>query len=319
MVRFLMIYLQNKCRFHYRELFKAEKWNIAIIHQPVADCLSPQGLHSPSWLPPRPSHEYAADPYGMVHGETMRIFFESYDYRKAMGILSTCSLNTDLQLLEPHREALSGPCHLSYPFLIQYDDQWYCTPESAGNNRVDIFRVDPEKAEMAFEKTLIEGVDAVDPTVFFYDGFWWIFYTRKHLSDTHLYISYSKELKGPFLPHANNPVKSDVRSSRPAGTPFIIEGDGLYRPAQDCSETYGGRISIMKIIKITPGEFCEIQVATIGPFKNTSYSKGIHTLAPLGDMTLVDGKRFVFDWFHFKRNLQRKLRKLTGSGMPLEP
>jgi hypothetical protein len=36
-------------------------------------------------------------------------------------------------------------------------------------------------------------------------------------------------------------------------------------------------------------------------------------------MTLVDGKKFVFDWFYFKRNLQRKLKKLSGSGMPFEP
>ena len=38
-------------------------------------------------------------------------------------------------------------------------------------------------------------------------------------------------------------VKTDVRSARPAGTPFVYQGE-LYRPAQDCSRTYGGSIVI---------------------------------------------------------------------------
>ncbi len=45
-------------------------------------------------------------------------------------------------------------------------------------------------------------------------------------------------LEGPWEPHRRNPVKCDVRGSRPAGTPFVHGGE-LYRPAQDGSKRYG--------------------------------------------------------------------------------
>src|SRR5213596_456309 len=55
---------------------------------------------------------------------------------------------------------------------------------------------------------------------------------------------------GPWRPHPGNPVKVDVRSSRPAGGPFLFGGN-LYRPAQDCSRTYGGGITINRVTHLS--------------------------------------------------------------------
>ena len=120
---------------------------------------------------------------------------------------------------------------------------------------------------------------------------------------------YAREIFGPYTAHQANPVKTDIRSSRPAGTPFYHNGY-LYRPAQDCSVTYGGSIIINKINKLSPHEFDESVVKIIEPFKDTIYNKGIHTIAYAGDYTLVDGKRFTFIYDNYKFQLRRKINKL---------
>jgi hypothetical protein len=89
------------------------------------------------------------------------------------------------------------------------------------------------------------------------------------------------------------PAKIDVRSSRPAGTPF--EHDGiLYRPAQDCSEFYGGRVIINRVNTLTPIDFAEEPVAVIDPYRDGPYSDGIHTLSGAAGAVVVDGMRRVF-------------------------
>ncbi len=103
-------------------------------------------------------------------------------------------------------------------------------------------------------------------------------------------IWYADDLLGPWRPHDGNPVKTDVRSSRSAGTPFAHEGH-LYRPTQDCSRTYGARVVLNRVNKLTPEEFVEEAVREISPI--APYSDGVHTLSSCGEMTLIDGKRVV--------------------------
>ena len=111
-------------------------------------------------------------------------------------------------------------------------------------------------------------------------------------------------------PHALNPVKMDVRSARPAGTPFIHKGV-LYRPAQDCSNAYGGRIAINRVNRLTATEFDEETVKFIEPFIDGPFPDGIHTLSAVGDITLVDGKRERFIWQAFIRSRSAARRSRT--------
>jgi hypothetical protein len=108
-----------------------------------------------------------------------------------------------------------------------------------------------------------------------------------------LYIWHAPDLLGPWEPHAANPVKVDLGSARPAGTPFAYRGD-LYRPAQDCSRTYGGRVVINRILRLTPTDFQEELIAYVEPITDSPYVAGLHTLSSFGDLTLIDGKRFTF-------------------------
>jgi len=131
----------------------------------------------------------------------------------------------------------------------------------------------------------------VDTSIFHFDGRWWL--TCTNLDDgpwEKLFIWHADDLTGSWRPHRANPVKIDRRSSRPAGTPFLHEGT-LYRPAQDCSKSYGQSVVINRIRRLTTEEFEEEEVAYVKPFQ-PPYLEGLHTLSSIDGMTLIDGKRF---------------------------
>ena len=90
-------------------------------------------------------------------------------------------------------------------------------------------------------------------------------------------------------------MKTDVRSARPGGLPFVHEG-ALYRPAQDCSRSYGWRISVQRVARLTPTEFAEETAAVLEAAPDSPFPDGRHALTPVGDVVLIDGRRTVFVW-----------------------
>jgi len=198
-------------------------------------------------------------------------------------------------LLRDAAVAIERGVHLSYPFIIEDQGVVYCIPESRATGELHLYRARRLPHEWEHAATLLSDVDAIDPTVFRHDGRWWLMFVSKD-PRTHtelLKIYHAPALTGPWESHANNPVKADVHTTRPGGTPFECDGE-LYRPVQDCGETYGRRVLINRITKLTPVEFTEETVSAVEPPQGTPWNRGLHTLSALGDWTLIDAKRFVF-------------------------
>jgi hypothetical protein len=134
-------------------------------------------------------------------------------------------------------------------------------------------------------------VHVVDPTIFRLSDRWWLFCADpppRHTSTLHAY--FADVLEGPWTAHPLNPLKRDVASSRPAGRPFTI-GGRLYRPAQDCSETYGGAVNIMEILALTPVGFREAVALRLEPDATWPYPDGLHHLVVDGTTVYFDAKR----------------------------
>jgi hypothetical protein len=79
------------------------------------------------------------------------------------------------------------------------------------------------------------------------------------------------------------------------------------------TRTYGDKIHINKIEKLSPTEFSEKTIETIMPIENSNFYKGIHTINSDGKYTVIDGKRFIFISENFIFQLKRKLYKLFKS------
>lgn len=239
--------------------------------------------------------EYVADPFVVQHGEETYVFCERYYHGEKRGLVVSVALGDKAPHAEP---AIEEPYHLSYPHIFLYDDELYCIAESAAMRLVGLYRaVDfPNKWQQV--GTLLSGFRAADATLLRARGKWWLFCTGgekgpKFGDNTHLYIWFADDLNGTWSAHPRNPVKIDVRSARPAGQFFSKDGV-LYRPAQDCSRTYGGAISINRVDMLSETDFEETVVGTIRP-PLSGYNKGIHTISSSGSWCIVDAKRYIFN------------------------
>jgi hypothetical protein len=112
------------------------------------------------------------------------------------------------------------------------------------------------------------------------------------------------------MSHSRNPEKVDPSASRPAGAPFVFQGC-LYRPAQDCSRTYGGRVVLNRVTKLTATEFEEVAEVAAEPYADSDYPHGLHTLSAAGSVTLLDGKHMPFQRRFSERLLWRRFTQTT--------
>ncbi|GAJ98051.1 hypothetical protein [Geomicrobium sp. JCM 19055] len=295
----------------FQRLFREEYWNVGIVNVPIETMLSEPVPSSVSWIPSSTT-SYYADPFGLYEDEKVTVYMEEMKPYRVNGVVSRASYTREDQGVQYEEEAvLQQRNHLSYPYLFREYGDVYCVPETAGRNEVSLYRWCAESQCFAHEETLINNMKAIDSTLFYDGECWWLFCTvlkenrESHNSELHLF--YSDQLKSGWKPHPLNPVKIDSRSSRSAGTPFHVDGT-WYRPAQDCSVTYGGAVVFNKIITLTIEQYEEQVVTTITPCKESDFPDGIHTLSSVGPYTLLDGKCFRYHLFTpFRKWIQKTM------------
>lgn len=283
-----------------------EEWNVGIIYEPISvflECGATPKIH---WFPPPERGKYFADPFLVARNGKAYVFCEEFDYRIGKGKI----VSFDLTETPPRPEvALDLPIHVSYPYMLEHEGIIYCVPETSRAREIGLYRARNFPYDWRKVATLVSNFPGVDSTVFRFEGRWWLACSHSHRWET-LFLWHSGDLTGPWIPHEANPVKADIHSSRPAGTPFMHNG-WMYRPAQDCSSTYGGRIIINRVLVLTPTLFREKEVRTIEPQKEP-YPKGMHTISSASGVTAVDGKRFTYvkTAFELESNLKAQARYL---------
>ncbi len=311
MLLFLLQLFWNKIMFYYHELFSAEIWNVGLIISPMQEIALGEKQILPrdiTWLRQFGRGKYLADPFGFIEYGMLHILVEDYSYLKQQASISEVIWDCTRNSFSVPITTIEGHRHLSYPFIVKDNKNIYCVPESFREGNVGLYKRNFSEEAFIEERILVGNINAVDPTLFQYGDHWWLFFTTRPYSATHLYIYYADNFFGDYRPHVMNPVKIDIRSSRPAGTPFIRDGV-LYRPSQDCSRTYGGRVNINKVLKLTPDEFEEVSVGVVEPIKGTPFPKALHTISGVGEFTLIDGKCYRFNYYHFLNQLRRKLSR----------
>ncbi|HZO24249.1 MAG TPA: hypothetical protein VFB37_17285 [Steroidobacteraceae bacterium] len=303
----------------YHALFTHTQWNVGIVEQPITAFVNGARPTSVRWLPAPKRNEFRADPFGVLRDGHLTILLEDFSYISNRGTISATqpAAGTTVPVTIGPQPAV----HLSYPYLIEVEGRLYCMPEAHEAREVVLYEVKRFPDDWArVARFPIETV-IVDATLFRHEDRWWIAGsepgTKGASSELHLW--YAPAIEGPWTAHPGNPVKIDIRSARPAGTPFYRDGQ-LYRPAQDCSRSYGGRVSINHVLALTPTAFQEVVVATVEPAATGLFREGIHTLSSVGAITLIDGKRTLFVPEEFQRNarhfLRQALRRLGVSSKP---
>jgi hypothetical protein len=278
-----------------------QEWNVGVarvtledlVHQPPGSVQTLQP--HVDWLPKPWFVRYQADPCLLDDGDRVFIYYEEVPFGSSKGRLRAGGFRAGGtgRLGEP---MIRLPHHAAYPFVFRHGDTFYCTPEMAASRSVVLFSAETPVGPWSRHSVLLQGVQALDSTVFFFGDRWWLFCTvisdgrgdRGHWDN--LYIWHGPEPWGPWEPHRLQPAKEDLRSARPAGRPFVLD-DVLYRPAQDCWPWYGARVVINRIITLTPDDFVEEPCCYLEPEQDSQYGRGLHTLAFAGGLIVVDGLR----------------------------
>jgi hypothetical protein len=304
MVRFLARQAGRAVGVRARGVTRADVWTVGVVTGVVVGAGGVE-VGPVEWLPELKSSGYLADPFPATRAGRTAILVEEFDEATNRGTIS--ALERDDRGWQLHSAVLDPGVHASYPYLVEHDGELYCIPETWQARRVDIWRCDAFPTAWSRAGTLLEGSAVVDPTLVHHDGRWWLLGTLKDDEpDTKLHAWSARELLGPYEPHPLNPVKIDVTSSRPAGTPFVVDGV-CYRPAQDCSTSYGGGVVLNRVVALDERGLVEETVGRIDTGAGR-YESGTHTLASGGDMWVVDGRRYGVNRHRMLREARARLR-----------
>jgi len=288
----------------FRKAVHTDFWHIGIMDAPIASVLTSPMPRTVRWIKGPAGTVYHADPFS--HPEVPdEIWCERYDYATHHGVLERMRLTGGQ--LQPTGD-LYAPIHRSFPFMANLsgdrDNDWasdggydggnawaddaVAIPEASAGGQTVLYRLAPDGGLGEPIATL--PVPGIDPVLFRWQNRLWLALTRADLDNrSNLCLWHAPTPSGPWTPHTCNPVKLDVRSSRGGGTPFVHEGT-LYRPAQDCSRTYGGCVTVNRVLDLTPDTFREEVAAVVAPAPGWPAPHGLHTLSAFGDQTLFDAK-----------------------------
>jgi hypothetical protein len=236
-----------------------------------------------------PKDRFWADPFPILRDGRYYIFFEELPFASGKAHISAVEVAPDGTCSRPVR-VLERAYHLSYPFLIEQDGELFMVPETGRNRAVELYRCTRFPDQWTLEHVLMDEVFFTDATLHRADDRWWMFVNGNVAGAEgadELFLFHADRLTGEWRPHRRNPVKSDVRGTRPAGR-LYRRGTELYRPAQIGVPLYGSGVSINRVLRLTPDAYAEEEVERVLP----SYPQrllGIHTLNRAGELCVMDG------------------------------
>lgn len=282
-----------------------EAWTVGFVRMDFQTLLAGAPLSDVALLPRRELGHYLADPFVLSTTPELILLAEDYSDFGAGRIM-------EVTVRDPFgtpelgvKVCLESRHHLSYPFVFREDGITYCLPECHQSNGSLLYRYDEGKLTPVAD--LVPGARVTDGTILFHEGLYWLFCGLEDDNDhVNLHLFFADTLRGNWSAHPLNPVKTDVRSSRSAG-PVIVHNGALFRPAQDCSKSYGYGVSINRIDCLSVTRFEETVVATVRPEMISSACKGLHTLSFADDLMVIDAR---FDRIGLEPIVVRVLRRM---------
>ena len=182
--------------------------------------------------------------------------------------------------------AIKEDFHLSFPFAFKYEDDYFMTVESSDNQSISLYKCngDPLNWSCVYRYRPFRNSKPLDPLIWFQEDYWWLCFSIKN--EMYLYYSDNPTIESKWIPHQKNPVLIDEEYCRNGG--LIEENKTIYRVSQSSGfNNYGKRISLMKIISISPNYYEESKLMDYIPKINFRY-KGIHTLSSKKKISVLD-------------------------------
>jgi hypothetical protein len=198
---------------------------------------------------------FLADPFIVIEEGVWHMFFEVMNGESDKGEIALATSPDGLHW-EYRQIVLKEPFHLSYPHVFRWEGDYYMTPETLSANSVCLYKADLFPARWSRIRTIV-SLRGADPSVFRFNGMWWMFVCAPVTKSDTLRLYYSPDLMGAWQEHPCSPIiEGDACIARPAGRVTFWDGR-LIRFTQDCQTHYGAQVRAFEITRLTPTSYSE--------------------------------------------------------------
>lgn len=245
----------------YAALFDGllKTWSIGIyVGQSPFDLHSAAGIDNPVLTQSDVSDvpaSFLADPFMIRAGDAWHMFFEVKNILTRKGEIGLAQSRDGFDW-RYSRIVLAEAFHLSYPYVFEWEGEYYMIPETLQANQIRLYKALRFPTEWRHVADLVEGQFA-DPSIFRFDGRWWIFACSRPFQHDVLRLYFADCLFGPWVEHPSSPIiEGNPHIARPAGRVVPFAG-GVIRYAQDCYPKYGTQVRAFEITELTPTSYHE--------------------------------------------------------------
>lgn len=204
------------------------------------------------WIKDSYNKGWFADPFIIrVEDDDFVLLVEEFKYNIRRGVISQLRIDRNDYSIKEVKTVLDTGSHLSFPAYYRKDNKLYFYPESAERGATYLYEYDESECK-AREICMINPNKVADTTLVelpknVMGGGEFQFSTTYPNYDENLLDIYS--FSGTECPMVLPPVmtlKTELMTARNAGMVFNVNGK-LYRPAQDCTNSYGECVEIQEM------------------------------------------------------------------------
>ncbi|MDN5780619.1 MAG: hypothetical protein L0H23_01125 [Luteimonas sp.] len=270
-----------------RGMGQGEPWRLVLRRATVPLDPAAPVIGAYTTLRPPPGSAWA-DPCLVEDGRRRLLFVEEFPQDMGgKGIIICLQVRED-GTADRLGVVLDEPFHLSYPQPFRWQGEWYMTVESGAARRASLYRAEAFPLRWTRVADLIQGRACVDPTLHRHNGRWYLFANVSESGGStcdELFLFVADDLAGPFQPHPDNPIVSDVRHARPAGRLFEHRGR-LVRPAQNCGPSYGAEVAFREVTVLSPTRYEERPLGRLSGWGLGM--DGCHTYSAIDGLEVLD-------------------------------
>lgn len=234
---------------------------------------------------------FYADPFYINYQNKDLVFYEKFSYKNNKGLIA-CSEIINNRFVNEF-EVLVKDYHLSYPFIFNYNENYYMMPESSTSKRMEIYISKNFPYKWELYKTIFNNEYTADPTLFVEkNNNCWLFINKSsdpyNDLNSELYIYKVKNFNfDSLIPHKKNPVVIDSRFSRNAGNIFY-HNDQIIRPSQHTNnKAYGNSLNLSIITKLDINNYEEKLIKNINALP-LERGIGVHHFSLYKDKFIID-------------------------------
>ena len=262
----------------YRWLVQ-DRWGLGFIEEPLSDILNgqPYQIHCVTGIP---KDRWYADPFILDYDENqIELLVEEWKYKINKGRIARLTIDRKTYQLLRETIILELDTHLSFPFIQRKDGKIYVSPENGSAGEWNQYEYSVNSDKLTRIRTTVSEplTDAISTSLL---GEELIFSTHHPIANKSVLSVYNAQ--GVRI----TDVQFPKNVARGAGDWFIFE-DRVFRPAQDCSVSYGGSVIIQEVKRTGKSSFEFNDVIRLES-NNPKYCRGLHTFNHYKDLTVVD-------------------------------